>query len=255
MLKIRKQFCIRGHDTFICGRNKNRSCRNCTKEDYIKNYVPHPRSKSKVQFCPKGHDTFVTGRETSGRCTICEKERYIPHPRIKLQFCSKGHDLNILGCDSDGHCSECRRLRGITYRKRNKEKEVKRAEKYRNTHAVERQLYYINNKEKIDLYNKQYSKDHPEITKAIALKNNVKRNLRIVNWTDWDNIAKFERTQLNGMTEDHIIPLLGRKVSGLHVSWNLQWLTRSQNSKKSNKCDLLEASEWYGRILEEAGLK
>ena len=198
----------------------------------------------------------MTGRESWGRCSICEKERYISHPKIKLQFCHKDHDLNIFGRDPDGHCAECRRLRCIEYRQKNASKELKRAEKYRSTHEAERQLYYINNKEKIDAHNKQYAKDHPEVLKAISIKNNAKRKLRVVAWTDWDKIAEFEKGQPEeGMTEDHIIPLCGRKVAGLHVSWNLQWLTRSVNSSKNNRIDLLWASEWYGKILEEAGLK
>lgn len=44
----------------------------------------------------------------------------------------------------------------------------------------------------------------------------------------------FYAARPDGMEVDHIVPLNGDLVSGLHVHWNLQYLTPEENIRKRN---------------------
>ena len=69
--------------------------------------------------------------------------------------------------------------------------------------------------------------------------NNSKRRAsklqRTVPWSNLEEIANFYKACPKGLEVDHIIPLQGKYVSGLHVLNNLQYLTKSQNSSKGNR--------------------
>jgi hypothetical protein len=47
--------------------------------------------------------------------------------------------------------------------------------------------------------------------------------------------ALYDRAAREGKQVDHMIPITHKRVCGLHVPWNLQVLTKSENCRKRNK--------------------
>lgn len=76
-------------------------------------------------------------------------------------------------------------------------------------------------------------------TKPFAAAKTVKRqcdiDLRIPKWSNIQEIEEFYSRCPVGHHVDHIIPLKGKIVSGLHVINNLQYLSAQSNLEKSNK--------------------
>ena len=91
---------------------------------------------------------------------------------------------------------------------------------------------------------KKYRKANPEKVNFLTAKRRAAKLQRIPKWltkSDWIEIrwAYTEARRLTKLTGiqhevDHIIPLQGKKVSGLHCPQNLQILTSQANKEKSD---------------------
>jgi len=105
--------------------------------------------------------------------------------------------------------------------------------------------YKEENKEKLAQYRKEYKTLNRDKVNANNAKRRASRLLRTPKWLDDKQIEQIvyiynyamNKTCSTGIKHhvDHIVPLQGKTVSGLHVPWNLQVLPEPQNISKSNK--------------------
>ena len=117
--------------------------------------------------------------------------------------------------------------------------------------------YYENNKEVVKLraqsrkpeaimkYRRAWQKNNPELVKADNKHRRTKHKQATPKWLTQEHKAQIKQFYLDAMlvskvtgvpyAVDHIVPLRGELVSGLHVPWNLAVITREENSKKSNR--------------------
>lgn len=77
-----------------------------------------------------------------------------------------------------------------------------------------------------------------------SMRRRLIQNLATPPWVDHSAIAEIyrqcrARTVETGVLHhvDHIVPILGRTVCGLHVAWNLRVITADENQRKSNRFD------------------
>ncbi len=95
--------------------------------------------------------------------------------------------------------------------------------------------YYQDHKVSISTRTRLWRKTHWKQQAAYCAKSKSARLLRVPDWADLKAIRAFYSNCPDEMVVDHMIPLQGKKVSGLHVLSNLQYLTRDQNATKFNR--------------------
>lgn len=170
---------------------------------------------------------------------------------VGLDYCAMcDNEVKEEDMAATAYCKECDSEKNKEYRQNNKEKIAEYAKEYYQNTKESKKEYYQNNKEAIAEQHKEYNQrpeviehkkeylQRPEVKKRKRA-NSAKRRAAELNrtppWSDLLAIQEFYDYCPKGYHVDHIIPLQGDKVSGLHILENLQYLTAEENLSKGNK--------------------
>jgi len=155
-------------------------------------------------------------------CLFCQID--ISHKRANAKFCCRQHKSSY------------------------NSKFIDHQAKYQKNKEHKRELslkYYYQNIEKNRLKQRVRQKANLPIYAANKAKSYAAKMKRTPSWLSEDDLWIIKeayhlsslRTKLFGFQwhVDHIVPLQGKTVSGLHVPWNLQVIPAFENISKNNR--------------------
>lgn len=137
-------------------------------------------------------------------------------------------------------CLVCFRLRQKNWENKNPERHKENQLKWRaqnqERYQEKKRDWYEKNKDIVFENAKKFAKDNPDWKRSATAKRRAQKLKAIPSWADMSKIRIiYTEAKERGLVVDHIIPLQGKLVCGLHVENNLQLLTASENSQKHNK--------------------
>lgn len=149
-------------------------------------------------------------------------------------------------------CKVCMSAYKKQYKAKNRETILEKQRAYDAAKNHERRKYfaqrYLVKKEKIDAAVKQYRLLHPHKHSAKEARRRLAKIQRTPIWVNVDDKWMMDqayelavlRTKMLGVPfeVDHIVPLQGKNVCGLHVPTNLQVIPAMENRTKSNRFEV-----------------
>ena len=171
--------------------------------------------------------------------------------------CKYGHTVERL--TSNRTCLSCGKIKRIAWEEKNKPAVLQKAAENSRRNRKEnkeitqasRKLWVSKNKEKESSYKAKWRLNNKGKVNAATRNRQASKLQRTPAWlTDFDKLkikcmysiaAMLTRENKEPWHIDHIIPLQGKMVSGLHVPSNLQVMLGSENIGKKNKFEVNHA--------------
>ena len=146
-------------------------------------------------------------------------------------------------------CKPCRAIKRHAYYEAHKEEiaayDAQKWIKNKIPYSKRMQKYKKENPEIVNAINRKWAKANPAKKNALVAKRKAAKLQRIPKWLtildkekiqEYYDYAHLISETLNVKHDvDHIIPLQGDNISGLHCPENLQILTSQENNSKGNK--------------------
>ncbi len=140
-------------------------------------------------------------------------------------------------------------IRKLEYYEKNRESILHKGREYwaknRESKGISQRARYQKNKEKYLFSHRKWERNNRGLTRALNAKRRAAKKQAVPKWLTLEHKQQIKSIYkearrlelLDGIKRhvDHIIPLQSPIICGLHVPWNLQILTASDNSRKKNK--------------------
>ena len=200
--------------------------------------------------CKNGH--MAHRRTHNGECVECyrcfKKDFYKNNQEKELARAADYRDrnrenLNAKAFEFYQANKELMRARVRDYYQRNKDVLL---EKAKTIHADRIKVYtakrYVEKKDHISRVASAYRKSNPHKVNARTAKRRASKVRATPTWVDQSAITEvYEQREAAQeifdlkLEVDHIIPLRGRGICGLHVPWNLRVIELTRNRSKHNR--------------------
>lgn len=166
-------------------------------------------------------------------CKHCSVDKPIEDFK-KNKICKSGYE---------GTCKKCTQLRQKRWEHLHYEQHRENQLRWRRENAEQYKQskwnWYNRNRITVNAQATRYAKLNAGWKRSATAKRRAILLQAIPAWADLVKIKQYYiEAKQQGLVVDHIIPLQGKLVCGLHVENNLQLLTASENSQKHNKFDV-----------------